>query len=223
MALLLCIDAATESATVGLCDGTTVIASLRNEDQKNHSAFLQKSIQNMMHSAAVSFHRIDAVAVINGPGSYTGLRVGLASAKGICYAAGKSLILLNTLQVMALAAIERCKDADALYCPVIDARRNEVFTALYNFSLQPLLPPHPLIIDNNAFADQLAKQKVYFFGSGHNKCKQIIKHENAAFTDVSYQIGHMNELAQQLYVLNQFADVAYSEPFYTKDFYLPGK
>ncbi len=222
MALLLCIDTATEQAFVGLCKGSEIINSISNNDPKNHSAFLQTTVQNMMQAADVSFSQIDAFAVVNGPGSYTGLRVGLASAKGICYAAGKPLILLNTLEVMALAATRQYNDTEALYCPMIDARRNEVFTALYNFSLEIVLPPQPLMLSPDSFASQPA-QKIYFLGSGHKKCKLIIRRENAVFVNIAYNIGHINELAQHSYAYKQLSDIAYAEPFYTKEFYLPGK
>ena len=223
MALLLCIDTALEKAFVGLCDGALIMASLANNEQKTHAAFVQSGIQSIMQSTGVSFQQIDAVAVVNGPGSYTGLRVGLATAKGICYAANKPLILINTLEVMALAATQEVKDASALYCPMIDARRNEVFAAIYNFFLQSVLHPQPLIIEEGGFADLLEEQKIYFSGSGHNKCKHILRHRNAFFDNIEYDLSHTNELAQRSYEEKQFAGIAYAEPFYTKEFFLPGK
>ena len=221
MALVLCIDTAMETASVGLCSADEIIGSLISADQKNHAAFVQPAIQKMMQSGSFSFNDLDAVAVVNGPGSYTGLRVGLASAKGISYATGKPLILLNTLEVMAMAAIEQYGDETALYCPMIDARRNEVFTVVYDFYLHPILAPQPLIIEENSFNNIIEKQKIYFFGSGHNKCKKTLLYENAVFSDTVYSLHHISQLAQQYYRKQRFLDIAYAEPFYTKDFYLP--
>ena len=223
MALLLCIDTALETAVAGVCLDEKLISSETTTDSKNGAAFLQPAIQNIMQSAGIAFTDIDAVAVVNGPGSYTGLRVGLASAKGICYAAGKPLILLSTLEVMATAGIQQINNADMLYCPMIDARRNEVFTAVYNFFLQPVLPPQPVIIQENSFVELLHKQKILFFGSGHNKCEKILINENAVYTNLFYTLHHVNILAQEAYKLKQFKDVAYAEPFYVKEFYSGGK
>ena len=219
MALILYIDTALETAVVGLADQEKIIISQTSTDQKNHASFVQPALQNMMQTSGISFTDIDAVAVVNGPGSYTGLRVGLASAKGICYAAGKPLILLNTLTVIAKAAIYFFKDDQALYCSVIDARRDEVFTAVYDFFLQPVLPPQPLIVTPNSFKDLLQKQKLIFSGSGHNKCGNILMDENAVFSNIFYTSQQINALAQQKYRLNEFTDAAYAEPFYVKDFY----
>ncbi len=222
MATLLCIDTAGETATVGLGNEDGVITAETSTDQKNHAAFIQSAVQRILSRASVDFSQIDAVAVVNGPGSYTGLRVGLASAKGICYALNKPLITLNTLAVMALAAMEDVKDSSLLYCPLIDARRNEVFTAVYDSALHVILPPQPKIVEPESFNIYLDKQRVVFFGSGHNKCMRIINHTNANFEDVFYTGNQINKLAINAYKDAQFADIAYTEPFYTKDFFLQG-
>ena len=219
MAIILCIDTAGEMAIVGIGNETEVIAFETNSDQKNHAAFIQPSIKRVLVSASLGFNDIDAVTVVNGPGSYTGLRVGLASAKGICYALNKPLITLNTLMVMASAAVQRFDDRKAFYCPLIDARRNEVFTAVYDVELQLLLLPQPMILEQNSFNTFLDEQKMIFFGSGHNKCETTISHRNAVFEDVSYSIKQINELAQKAFQNGQFAEIAYTEPFYTKDFF----
>ncbi len=224
MALLLCIDTALETATVGLCNKEGIIDFLTHSEPKNHAGFVQPAIQSVLHNSQISFNEVDAVAVVNGPGSYTGLRVGLASAKGICYAGQKPLILLNTLEVMAKAAIEQQPYAFALYCPMIDARRNEVFTAVYNVSLQSILPPQALIVEPNSFSNLLSQNKMYFFGSGHNKCEKIMGlQQKAKFINSFYSLIHINCIAQLLYARKQFDNVAYAEPYYAKEFYSPGK
>lgn len=224
MALLLCIDTALETATVGLCNEEGIVCFRTHSEPKNHAGFVQPAIQDILNSSHISFGQIDAVAVVNGPGSYTGLRVGLASAKGICYAAQKPLILLNTLKVMAKATIEQQQDENALYCPMIDARRNEVFTAVYNASLQTILPPQALIIEPYSFSNLLSQNKMYFFGSGHNKCEKILEcQQKAVFAKSSYSLVHINSIAQTLYEKREFSNIAYTEPFYSKEFYSPGK
>src|SRR4051812_42192427 len=166
MALILNIDTAINVATVGFADGSNIIAEQTSEDQKNHAAFVQSAISQLLEAHQLSLLNIDAVAVVNGPGSYTGLRVGLASAKGLCYALGKPLILLNTLEVMALTTISLFPGKDTLHCPMIDARRMEVFTAVYNHELHPLLTPQPMILSVNSFNNFLLYEKIVFSGSG---------------------------------------------------------
>ncbi|MDQ2753888.1 MAG: tRNA (adenosine(37)-N6)-threonylcarbamoyltransferase complex dimerization subunit type 1 TsaB [Bacteroidota bacterium] len=224
MALLLCIDTALETATVGLCNEEGIIDFRLHSGPKNSAAFVQPAIQSLLQDSRFSFNQIDAVAVVNGPGSYTGLRVGLASAKGICYAAQKPLILINTLEVMAKAAIEQQQNEAALYCPTIDARRDEVFTAVYNASLHIVLPPQALIVEKNSFEVLLESYNMYFFGSGHNKCEKILGYQqNALFIKALYSLSHINYIGQQLYEKGLFNDVAYAEPYYSKNFYSPGK
>ena len=222
MPLILYIDTASEMAIVGLGTEDGVLASEMNTDQMNHASFVQPAIQRVLAVTSVDIEQIDAVAVVNGPGSYTGLRVGLASAKGICYTLHKPLIALNTLAIMASAAIQSFNDSFALYCPLIDARRNEVFTAIYNSALDVVLPPQPKIIEPDSFNIYLDEQRVLFFGSGHNKCGKSISHKNAVFKDVHYTTNHISVLAAKAYMNTQFADIAYSEPFYTKDFFSTG-
>jgi tRNA threonylcarbamoyladenosine biosynthesis protein TsaB len=219
MGLILNIDTATDVAAVGFADENNIIAAQTSEDQKNHAAFVQSAISRLLKSHQLSLQDIDAVAVVNGPGSYTGLRVGLASAKGLCYALNKPLILLNTLEVMALASINMYPDKNALHCPMIDARRMEVFTAVFNSEMQPLLPPQPMILTINSFNNFLQYEKVVFSGSGQQKFESIIKHSNAVFSKVRYTIEQVNSLAQRNFNSKKFADLAYSEPFYLKNFY----
>lgn len=219
MALILNIDTATNTATVGFADENGIIATQTSEDQKNHAAFVQSAISQLMQLHRLSLQDIDAVAVVNGPGSYTGLRVGLASAKGFCYALNKPLILLNTLEVMAQASANLFREEAILHCPLIDARRMEVFTAIFNKHLQALLPPQPLILSANIFDAFLQSQKVVFSGSGQKKVESIINHQNAIFSQIAHTIEQVNMLAQKAFNNKKFADLAYSEPFYLKNFY----
>lgn len=221
MPLLLNIDTATEHASICLSRNGVVAGLVESADQKNHASFVQPAIEGLMREQGVSLSEIDAVAVTAGPGSYTGLRVGIASAKGICYALGKPLILVNTLEVMAQAVLSRGGQIaeDALLCPLIDARRMEVFTALYSPSLQEIKPPHALVVDENSFAESLSAGKVVFSGSGHVKMQQIITSPNAVFSTVQHNASDLAVRAGNAYQSRLFADLAYSEPLYVKEFF----
>jgi tRNA threonylcarbamoyladenosine biosynthesis protein TsaB len=225
MALLLNINTATEHASVCLSNNGQVVTMLESQDQKNHGAFLQPAIQQLCLTAHVQLSQLDAIAVTEGPGSYTGLRVGLASAKGLCYALKKPLIALNTLKVMAAASLQHTKlehlDTTTLFCPMIDARRMEVFTALYTSNLQEAMPPSALILTTGSFQDELAFSTIVFSGNGSLKCSQLIQHPNAQYNLISQNASHMISLAEAAFDKKIFADLAYSEPFYLKEFYSP--
>lgn len=219
MAYILSIDTATETASIVLGNKNEIVSFKENKEQKTHASFVQPAIESMLKEAEIDISEIDAVAVSNGPGSYTGLRVGLSSAKGIAYALNKPLILLNTLEVMALSAIIELKNDSVLYCPMIDARRMEVFTAIYNISLNNLFVPSAVILNEDSFKDILNSNKVIFFGSGSEKSKLIIKSSNASFLDIEKQFEALNILAHKQFEAKNFADLAYAEPFYLKSFY----
>ncbi len=142
MGLILNIDTATETAQVSFAKDGKVLQSLTNELQKDHASFLQTAIQQLAKKNNLILTDVDGIAVTAGPGSYTGIRVGMASAKGLCYALNKPLIAINTLQVLTVAAQQELNNAsEILFCPMIDARRMEVFTAIYNNTLAEILPP----------------------------------------------------------------------------------
>ncbi|HAK11232.1 MAG TPA: tRNA (adenosine(37)-N6)-threonylcarbamoyltransferase complex dimerization subunit type 1 TsaB [Chitinophagaceae bacterium] len=218
MAILLHIDTATEFAVVGFSKDGEVLAEQENLEQQQHAAFLQPAIQALSKKLGLPLQQIDAVVVSNGPGSYTGLRVGLASAKGICFALQKPLITLNTLQIMAHAARKAFPKAD-LFCPMIDARRMEVFTAVYDQSLNEVMPPQAMILEAASFMDRLASKTIVFTGSGQEKFHQICTHPNAQFALLRHAVTDMCPLGEQAFVNQQFADLAYAEPFYSKAFY----
>ncbi len=227
--LILNIDTATEHASVCLSKNDEVLELLESTEQKNHAAFVQPAIAGLMEKSGYSLSDLNAVAVTIGPGSYTGLRVGLASAKGICFALDKPLITINTLQVMAQATITDYKtnafpiDPKTLFCPLIDARRMEVFTALYNLDLQELQPPHALIIETDSFMTIYDHTPVVFSGSGHQKLKEILTGHNIAYNSIQHNASHLITLAGKAYAAGIFADLAYSAPLYVKEFFDPAK
>lgn len=219
MSLILNIDTATETAQVSFAKDGQILHYLQNDLQKDHAAFLQTAIQQLLKTHSITLNDIDAVALTAGPGSYTGLRVGMASAKGLCYALNKPLIAVNTLQVLTVDVQQQLKNgANILFCPMIDARRMEVFTALYDKTLNTLMPPCAMILQTDSFLQQLQQFKIVFFGNGSAKWQSICTHPNASFATVSNVAGDMAKLSHQYFTQSKFADLAYSEPFYVKEF-----
>jgi tRNA threonylcarbamoyladenosine biosynthesis protein TsaB len=224
MSLLLNIDTAVETACISIAKDGHILQEAVNKEQKDHGSFLQTAIQLIAKNAGISLGELDAIAVVSGPGSYTGLRVGMASAKGLCYALNKPLITVGTLQVWAYQAISQVKEITqneipTLYCPMVDARRMEVFTALYDKALNTVLLPCAMIIDEFFFANELLKNKIFFFGNGAEKWQQICHHKNARFFQPVNKALYMNELSYKKYLNKEFDDVAYAEPLYVKEFY----
>jgi tRNA threonylcarbamoyladenosine biosynthesis protein TsaB len=223
--LILNIDTATEHASICVSRNADVVGLLASTEQKNHASFVQPAIESLMVKNGLSLSDIDAVAVTIGPGSYTGLRVGLASAKGICYALGKPLITVNTLQAMAQAAVDEYlkntqpPDERVLFCPLIDARRMEVFTAIYNISLGELTPSHALVIDQDSFKSLYNSSPVVFSGSGAPKLEQALTGVNIHYSRVQHNASHMVKLAGKAFTGGFFADLAYSAPLYVKEFF----
>ena len=219
MSYIINIDTATETAHISIAQDGKLLYNLNNSLQKDHGAFVQTAIEQLLKTAALSFTDIDAVAVTAGPGSYTGLRVGLASAKGLCYALHKPLLALNTLEVLTTAAKTFLNDQPGvLYCPMIDARRMEVFTALYKNTLSALLPPCAMVLTENSFLNYLEKDKIVFFGNGANKWQQVCTHPNASFIAFSNIPLAMAYLSNNYFLQQNFADLAYTDPFYLKEF-----
>lgn len=218
MSLILNIDTAVAGASIALSQNDRVLAFASNEAAKESAGWLQPAIRELMAGSGFSLAALDAIAVSAGPGSYTGLRVGMASAKGLCYALNKPLIAISTLEAMAAAAIKQVPEVQ-WFCPMIDARRMEVFTAIYNRDLQVIVAPHNLVLDAVSFAEQLAKQQICFLGNGSDKFKPLVAAEKGVFVSMALDATQIAALAYQRYVTGDFADLAYTEPFYIKAFY----
>lgn len=225
MGLILQIDTATEHASICLSKNGTPLLSKVSTDQKNHGSFLQPAIQELMAEYGQKLSDLDAIAVSEGPGSYTGLRVGLASAKGLCYALQKPLIMINTLKIIAVSAIKSIRESPNAYAyayaPMIDARRMEVFTAIYDRNLNTIEVPKAKVLDESSFQSILIEKSIVFSGSGAIKFKSICHHPNALFTNVQHQSEDMSALAFNALEEKSFANLAYCEPFYLKSFYSP--
>ncbi|MBL0145642.1 MAG: tRNA (adenosine(37)-N6)-threonylcarbamoyltransferase complex dimerization subunit type 1 TsaB [Chitinophagaceae bacterium] len=222
MGLILHIDCATEKALVCFAKDGEVMDAATNQDQKDHAGFLQTAIQQLAAKNHIELKNIDAVAVTNGPGSYTGLRVGMASAKGLCYALNKPLLTISTLELLAIAAIQSslvfAKNTATYICPMIDARRMEVFTAIFTGNLKIILPEAPVILTQNSFENLLSNHTILFIGNGSNKIKGVITHPNACLDEINITAKAISYKANQLFVNQQFTDLIYSEPNYTKAF-----
>ncbi|MGF6926911.1 tRNA threonylcarbamoyladenosine biosynthesis protein TsaB [Chitinophaga sp. W2I13] len=224
MALILNIDTATTIGSVSLSRDGQVIQTLVNEKQQDHAATMIVFVQQILKEQGITPAQLDAVAVSAGPGSYTGLRVGVATAKGLCYAWNKPLLAISTLQMMAQGLISEVKNEQALYCPMLDARRQEVFMGLYDARLQEIMPPQAMILEPNSLDGPLAAQQVYFFGDGSPKWQVMVSsHKNAIFAEYAISAAHMAPLSTQAYEKKLFVDLAYFSPFYLKPFYSPQK
>jgi len=227
MALILNIDTAVEAASICLANDGKVLCIAKNvpkdsfgEKQKDHASWLHVAIKEPFEKNNLEVGSIDAVAVTEGPGSYTGLRIGMATAKGICYALNKPLITLNTLLVMANAAKN---EGAGLLCPMIDARRMEVFTALYTKDLQIIKESTAITLNEKSFDEELKNDQIIFFGNGSNKFQKIKDHSNALFTEINFDATAMVSLSEEKFNKKDFADLAYAEPLYLKEFYTPSK
>jgi tRNA threonylcarbamoyladenosine biosynthesis protein TsaB len=218
MAILLHIDTAVENASVCLSDDVNVLGVAINEKPKDHASWLHMAIHDLVQRAGLQINDLEAVAVSIGPGSYTGLRIGLAAAKGLCYALHIPLVTIGTLEMMAHAANNHTGE---LICPLIDARRMEVFTAVYDPSLREILKPSAMIVDKTSFAELLSSHRVIFCGNGSKKLQTILSHDNAVFSSSEATAANLPELAHVYFIEKKFADIVYTEPFYIKEFYSP--
>lgn len=221
MALILNIDSAFNECFVALGSNEEVIAHEKSVVQKDHASFIQPAIKKMCDDVSVNLSAIDAVAISNGPGSYTGLRVGLSSAKGICYALQKPLILLNTLDIIAYALQQYTQPQPGdLICPMIDARRMEVFTALYTSQLKLVKNHTSMVLNEEFLAEERQTHKIIAGGDGAGKLKTIRGFENFIYCELGYTINHLVLLAFYAFKAANFSNLAYSEPFYIKPAYI---
>ena len=220
MATILHIETSTDVCSVAVSEDGQVIF-----DQEDHSGPNHAERLGTMVDEALSFtdnHAIpfDAVAVSCGPGSYTGLRIGVSMAKGVCYGRNLKLIAVPTLELLCVPVLLReIPEENALLCPMLDARRMEVYAGIYNQSLKPVRPIQADIVDGDTYKAYLDEHPVYFFGNGALKCQDAIRHPNAHFIENINPIAKwMQPLAEKRFLNEQFEDVAYFVPFYLKDF-----
>lgn len=221
MAIILQIETATQVCSAAISKDGKTIALKELMASNIHAGSLTLFIEEVMNTAGLKFTELDAIAVSKGPGSYTGLRIGVSTAKGLCYALDKPLIAVDTLQMMAAGYITSHPDYRGLICSMIDARRMEVFTAVFDSLLNTVLPTAALIIDEASFNAQLEEKVVTFIGDGAPKCRGVISAAHARFSEANYNSAeNMSRLANEAFLSGKFENVAYFEPFYLKDFVL---
>jgi len=222
MPKILNIETATQICSVALSDNDKIIASKYSEEKNAHSSVLTVFIDEILKSAGIEPQQLDAVAVSMGPGSYTGLRIGVSTAKGLCFSLDKPLIAISTLQAMARGMVYKLdmEFQDALFCPMIDARRMEVYAAVFNKDNKPVRDIKAEIIDEHSFDDLLKDHQVFFAGDGAGKCKEVLSSNPAAvfIDDFVPSAEYMASITFEKFSKNAFEDVAYFEPFYLKDF-----
>ncbi len=216
LALILNIETATKNCSVSIAkDGETLALQELNDGNYSHAEKLHEFIETVLLKSAVKFTDLDAVAVSKGPGSYTGLRIGVSAAKGLCFALEIPLISVATLE--SLAQSITCSEGYKV--PMLDARRMEVYSAVFDCDNSSVEAVSANIVTPETYASFLNKKTVYFLGDGAEKCKAVIQHKNAVFIDAKYPSAkEMSSISFKKFQQNNFEDVAYFEPFYLKDF-----
>lgn len=220
MANILNIETSTIVCSVALCSEGQVVDHYENYDGLNHATLLSKYVKQALDTASRKQLDIDAISVSIGPGSYTGLRIGLSQAKGLAFGLGVPLIGVNTLQLLVVSAMfKEFFDDDTIFVPMIDARRMEVYTAAYTSALEAVLEPQPMILDCNSFSHLADNHNLVIMGNGAQKASTIINHPRVHFmTDVAAVAVDMLALSEKAYRERSFIDVAYSTPLYLKEF-----
>ena len=222
MAVILNIETSSTGTSVALTAEGMVLSHREDQQGLNQAALLSGYIKHCLDFAAEKELRLDAVAVSMGPGSYTGLRIGLSEAKGLAYALDIPMIGVDTLKLMACQVMFTVDTliGDEIFVPMVDARRMEVYTCAYDFSLEPLMEKAPMILDEQSYSQLLSTGKqVLFFGDGSDKFRSLIKAPNAVFiSDIRPLAIDMIALAEQAYARRDFLDTAYCTPWYIKDF-----
>ncbi len=225
MPLILNIDTATEYAGICLSENGNCVGKEEHLVQKNHASFLQPAIYTMMEKTGKKLKELDAVAVTGGPGSYTGIRIGMSSAKGLCFALNKPLIVINTLMVIARAALEEQHalgnqiDSNTLFCSMIDARRMEVFASIYDMNLLEIKKSGAFILEDDFFNEFLINQKIVFCGTGSKKIAINQLKSNMLISESQHSVNQMVKHSEQAYFAKNFADLATVEPLYIKEFF----
>ena len=221
MSCILNIETSTNVCSVAVSQDGSCIFNKEDHEGPNHAVILGVFVQEALSFIDSHAVPLDAVAVSCGPGSYTGLRIGLSMAKGICYGRDVKLIAIPTLELMCVPLLldEKINEENALLCPMIDARRMEVYSQFFDRALKEVRSINADIVENNTYDDILAQQPVYFFGNGAEKCHEVLTHHNAHIIEGIVPLAkNMYPLAEKRMANEQFEDVAYFVPFYLKDF-----
>lgn len=216
MSFILGIDTSTDNALVCLSHNGQLVDVIENNEQKSHASWLQLAVNNLLKNNSIHLSQLNAVAITIGPGSYTGLRVGLSAAKGYCYALKIPLLCLGTLDIMAHSVKEKAID---YICPMIDARRMEVYTAIYDLDLKKQLEPLAMILHVEYFESLLEKHEILFCGNGAEKLRPLLRNSLASFAIVNNLALSLISLAENELKNGNFSDIVFTEPLYLKDFH----
>jgi tRNA threonylcarbamoyladenosine biosynthesis protein TsaB len=216
MAFILNINTAVSPASVCMARDMQALSFAQSTNQKEHASWLHPALKQVITDAGLGLKDIEAIAVTTGPGSYTGLRIGLSAAKGLSFALNIPLIAINLLEMMAHSV--KTEEAD-YFCPVIDARRMEVFMAVYDKNMETVVAPCAMIVEPGSFYSWQAKGRIIFIGNGSEKIKQTIDHSNAVFSNRVVSSMDMIKMSENNFRDKRFADPAYVEPLYIKEFY----
>lgn len=221
--MILCLETATPVCSVALNNGTATLALRECKGQNAHSEKITIFIDEILKEAGIQYHQLDAIAVSKGPGSYTGLRIGVSTAKGICYAADRPLMAVDTLHAMATGMRDKLGtqlQPSDLLVPMIDARRMEVYCAVFDVSLNTVKGTEALVVDEQSFGDLLKDHRIWLFGDGAPKLKDLFKDtpQIQIVDDFAPSAAYMAALSDQALKASDFVDVAYFEPYYLKDF-----
>ena len=218
--IIIHIDTSTTVCSVAVSNRGKCVFEISDNAGQNHATKLSPFIEQVLEYLQSNQLTPDAVSVSAGPGSYTGLRIGVSTAKGLCYGFNIPLIAVPTLEILAAGIVQSMDiEPDALLCPMIDARRMEVYTALYSPTLEIEQEVSAEIITEDSFKGQLERGKTYFMGNGAEKCKSVLTHPNACFIDNTEVLARdMIQSAEMRFTAGNYADVAYFEPFYLKEF-----
>jgi tRNA threonylcarbamoyladenosine biosynthesis protein TsaB len=225
--LILHIETATDICSVAVSQGEKILALVESGAERSHATLLNRFIREACGIAGKEMKQLDAIAVSKGPGSYTGLRIGVSTAKGLAYALKKPLLSCGTIESLAHSAVQRPELKELikkygdqlLLCPMLDARRMEVYTAFFSPTFDVIRDVSAEIIEKNSFVELLEKHQICFFGNGAAKCREALTHSNAFFIeDLNPSSAAMIKPVLRHFQLSEFEDVAYFEPFYLKDF-----
>jgi tRNA threonylcarbamoyladenosine biosynthesis protein TsaB len=218
MAIILSLETSTDVCSVALHNSGVLITQAIVKESQAHASKLAPLISNIFNETALKISDLSAVAISSGPGSYTGLRIGTSTAKGICFALEIPLIAIPTLHILAKQA-KQCVTADALICPMIDARRMEVYCQIFDYKLESQSPVEAKIIESGSFTELLSTKKMFFVGNGAAKCKEAINSHNAFFLDDIVPLAaELGNLAQERFLEQKFESLSAFEPFYLKQF-----
>ncbi len=216
--MILCIETTSFVCSVALFHQGELLAIEESMEAKNHSSVIIPMVDQVMVSAQIGFSDLTAIAVSSGPGSYTGLRIGVSTAKGFCAALGIPLLSVPTLQAIAKGFIQTSTMKEGFVCPMFDARRMEVYYWLGDYRGKEIQKVAPLVLEENSFRELLERNKIYFIGEGSKKASTVLDHDNALFNPEFHPSARwLGAIAQEQFNRGTFEDLAYFEPFYLKE------